>query len=184
MGRRPYCHPYYQAAGPTGSRPTGCELLTSTSPRAMDRRSAGLRTAIPLRVKLSNNRAVCGHIGMDVHRHRQHADLHLRARPPGGSIASGRRGRGGTAIDPHEAAARQHNARQSPSRPRTRRHLPAGQAADDDTAHQGVTHHVLIDTVEVRGAPRSLVIHAAPLAARTSTASLCRGASASLPSSP
>lgn len=56
---------------------------------------------------------------------------------------------GGTAIDPDEAAARQHHPRQPPSRPRTRRHVPADQAADDDTAHQGVTHQVLIDTAEI-----------------------------------
>src|SRR5918998_1372838 len=78
------------------------------------------------------------------------------------------------------AAARQHNPRQSPSRPRTRRHLPAVQATDDDTAHQGVTHHVLIDTVEVRGSLGRWSSTPGPSATRTSTASLRRGTTAIL----
>jgi len=56
---------------------------------------------------------------------------------------------------PHEAAARQHDPRQPPSRRGTRRHVPAGQAAHDDTDHPGVPHPVLIDSEVIALAGRA-----------------------------
>ena len=94
--------------GPSSPVPTsGCRLVSLVDPHLQggggrEPRSpsdhgppdAGLRAPrCGCRAELNDNRAAHGHGGMDVHGHRQRTRLHVWARPPVGSIASGRRGR-------------------------------------------------------------------------------------------